>query len=494
MNEDFFGPIFANKEQKIFNYFNGFDWKISNSTVTVKVLSPVDGSVLGNVQSLTEMEIDTILESASKAQIEWEAQPLHKRIIYLRFAADWIRKYQQDFIEQLVIEIGKSKEESKSEVLRTADLIDYYCQEVQSLHGEYINSDAFPGFEKGKLALVDRVAHGIVLAIAPFNYPINLAVSKIAPALLMGNSVIFKPPTQGSIVGLMLTKAIQQSGIPGGLIHCITGAGRQIGNYLSSHKAIQMIAFTGSTGVGTSIAQQAGMTPLLFECGGNNGAIVLQDADIEQCASELVKGAFSYAGQRCTAIKYVLATSDVMDVLLPRVLKKAEEIIKIGDPRQDETKLVGPLISEEAAIETEQAINSALSQGAELVMGGKRNGWYMEPSILKRVHAQMNIVAEEIFGPILSFITVSDVFEAINIINNSAYGLQASVFTKDEGTGIVVSQQLQVGSVQINGSAQRGPDHFPFTGIKASGVGVQGVRYSLEAMSRLKSIIINKPE
>jgi glyceraldehyde-3-phosphate dehydrogenase (NADP+) len=288
-----------------------------------------------------------------------------------------------------------------------------------------------------------------------------------------------------------LTRIFHAAGLPEGVISCITGAGRETGNYLSGHKNIHMIAFTGSTGVGESIANKAGMIPLLFECGGNNPAIILKDANVELTAIELVKGAYSYAGQRCTAIKYVLAKQEVIDMLVPLVKKKMDEIIRMGDPRLDDTSLVGPLINEQSAIETEKVVHEAVSEGAELVTGGSRKGWFMEPSLLKNVTAHMRVVKEEIFGPVLSFIAVSDTEEAIRIVNESIYGLQASIFTGNEEFGRSIAEKLDVGTVQINGSPQRGPDHFPFMGVKASGVGTQGVIYSLEAMSRLKSIVLN---
>jgi glyceraldehyde-3-phosphate dehydrogenase (NADP+) len=235
------------------------------------------------------------------------------------------------------------------------------------------------------------------------------------------------------------------------------------------------------------------MKHLLFECGGNNPAVVFPDADMSQTAREIVKGAFSYAGQRCTAIKYVLATPGTLEKLVPLVQKELKAIVHMGDPRSPETKLVGPVISPEAAEHVEKAIQEAVSQGATVLVGGKRNGTYVEPTLVTGVTGKMRIVKEEIFGPVLSFVEVKHGSSAAQFINDSDYGLQASVFTKDEGTGIAFAKTLAVGTVQINGSPQRGPDHFPFLGVKKSGVGVQGVRYSLEAMSRPKPIVLNQP-
>jgi glyceraldehyde-3-phosphate dehydrogenase (NADP+) len=493
MPAEFFEPISDNKTPPTYKYFNGAEWVTSASGKTTNIISPIDNSVVGAIQVVTPSEIDAVMQKAAEAQPKWEATPLNQRVKIVHLTADWIREQLEYLISIMVMEIGKSYEESKSEMLRTADLIDYFANEVQSLKGETLDSDNFPGFDKGRIALINHVAHGTVLAIAPFNYPVNLAASKLAPALLMGNSVVFKPPTQGGICGLHLTRIFEKAGVPHGAISCVTGTGAEIGDYLVSHPKVSMVAFTGSSDTGVAIAAKAPMKPLLFECGGNNPAIVLPDADLKLTAKEIVKGAFSYSGQRCTAIKYVLATQNVMDSLIPIIQEMMKELIHMGDPRSPHTKMVGPVVSEKVAQDIEAAINEAVSQGAKVIAGGKRDKAFIEPTLITDVKPEMKVVKDEIFGPVLSFIVRNSVEEMVHIINESRFGLQSCVFTNDEGTGLVVAATINVGTVQINGSPQRGPDHFPFMGVKKSGVGVQGVRYSLEEMSRTKSIVINKP-
>lgn len=475
-------------------FLNGKDWTKSESGKTSEIRSPIDGSVVGSLQVVTTGEIDKVIDAAYSAQTAWEKTPLNQRVKIMHLAADWIRQYQDYLISLMVREIGKSLGESKSEIIRTADLIDYFANEVQSITGETLDSDNFPGFDKGRIALIERASYGVVLAIAPFNYPVNLSASKIAPALLMGNSVVFKPPTQGGISALHLARIFQHAGLPEGVISCVTGGGDEIGDYLVSHPKVSMVAFTGNSDTGMHIASHAAMKPLLFECGGNNPAIVLPDADYSLTATEIVKGAFSYSGQRCTAIKYVLCTPGIQDQILPVVLESMKKLIHMGDPRSPDTKLIGPVVSEKMAEFIEQVINEAVAGGAQIATGGKRDKAYIEATVLTNVKPEMKIVAEEIFGPVLSFITVSSIQEMVDIVNKSKFGLQACIFTKDEGSGIILASQLNTGTVQINGSPQRGPDHFPFLGVKRSGVGVQGVRYSLEAVSRLKPVVLNKPQ
>ncbi|MFZ5845355.1 MAG: aldehyde dehydrogenase family protein [Patescibacteria group bacterium] len=494
MPAEFFADLTNQQTPPKYRFFDGSSWRESESGKTVPVKSPINGEVLGELQVVTTAEIDAAFAAAHASQGSWEATPLNQRVKIMHLAADWIRHFQDYLINLLIREIGKTQDEAKSEIVRTADLVDYFADEAQSIRGETLDSDNFPGYDKGRIALVEHVAWGVVVAIAPFNYPVNLAASKIAPALLMGNSVVFKPPTQGGISGLHLTQIFQKAGLPSGVLTCLTGTGSDIGDYLVSHPQADMLAFTGSSETGVAIAAKAPMKPLLFECGGNNPAVVLPDADLSATARELVKGAFSYCGQRCTGIKYVLATQAVLAKLIPLVLQAMAEIVKPGDPRSPETKLVGPVVSEEAAANIEKVVSEAEKNGAKIVTGGKRNKAYFDPTVLSEVKPTMTVVARETFGPVLSFITVSDYESAVKFINSSAYGLQTSVFTRDEGTGITFAKQLNVGTVQINGSPQRGPDHFPFLGIKKSGIGVQGVRYSLEAMSRLRPIVLNKPQ
>jgi len=494
MPAEFFSDISDQQTPPNYFYFDGTTWKPSVSGKYVSIISPIDGATVGTLPIVSPEEIDAVLAKALSAQSGWESTPLNKRVSIVHLAADWIRQHQEYLIALLIREVGKSAEEAKGEIVRTADLIDYFADEVQSMQGNTLDSDNFPGFEKGRIAMIERVAYGTVLAIAPFNYPVNLTASKVAPALLMGNCVVVKPPTQGGISASHLVRIFEKAGVPSGVISTVTGTGEVIGDHLVSHAQVSMVAFTGNSDTGIVIAGKAAMKPLLFECGGNNPVVVMPDADMNVATREIIKGAFAYSGQRCTGIKYVLTTPAIREQLVASVLTTIPEMVKAGDPRSPETKLVGPVISEAAAIHIEEAIQASVKNGAKLVLGGKRVGAMIEPTVLTGVIPTMPIIAKETFGPVVSFVDVNSFDEAAAIINRSSYGLQASVFTKDEGSGLVFAKKLNVGTVQINGSPQRGPDHFPFLGVKHSGVGVQGVRYSLEAMSRLRPIILNKPQ
>lgn len=494
MPAEFFAPIYTHTTPPVYKYFTGSSWEESETHATISVPSPINGEILGEVQAVGKKEIDGVLVKARNAVAPWQKVPVEKRAKMVHLAADWLRHFESYFTTLLIKEIGKPHDDAQSEVLRSADFLDYAADIAMSLHGETIQSGAFPGYADDREAMVDTIGVGVVAALAPFNYPINLAVSKIGPALLMGNACVFKPPTQGAIVGVHVAQIFHKAGFPDGIISCVTGLGKDIGEYIASHAAVNMVAFTGSSEVGESLGKSIGMKPMLFECGGNNPVVVFPDADMHEAAREIVKGAFSYAGQRCTAIKYVLGTPGTLEKLIPLVEKEVKQLVHMGDPRSPETKLMGPLISPSAADNVEKAIAEAVKKGAKVISGGERKNSYIPPTILTDVTPAMRIVKEEIFGPVLSFIEVKHGSQAADIINTSDYGLQASVFTKDEGTGVAFAKLLQVGSIQINGSPQRGPDHFPFLGIKKSGLGVQGVKYSLQAMSRPRPIIFNQPK
>lgn len=492
MPKEYFTELSDHKTPPTYNFFDGGKWITSLSGKTLEIVSPIDGQIIGRIQSVTCSEIDEAILRARNAQRKWKAIPMIVRSKMLHLVADWMREHEAYLTTMLIKEIGKTVAEAKDEILRSADMIDYFANEALNLRGEELSGDTFPGYDQTKMSIIERVPLGVVLAISPFNYPVNLSVSKIAPALITGNSVIFKPATQGSISALFLTEIFRIAGLPDGLLVIVTGGGSDIGDHLVMHKYISMVTFTGSSQVGKAIAAKIGMIPILFECGGNNPALVLTDADMELAATEIVKGAFLYSGQRCTAIKYVLGLGPTIDELLPKVIEKTKTTIKMGDPRIPENNM-GPIISTFAADEIEKRILLAKTGGARIVYGGQRNGRYIEPTILEHVNLGMEIIHEETFGPVVSFIRVKSIDEAISLINQSSYGLQASIFTSDEGAGISIGKQIDVGTVQINSKPQRGPDHFPFLGIKGSGSGVQGIRYTLEAMTRLKSIVLNKP-
>lgn len=455
---------------------------------TIDVRSPVDGSMVGKVHEFTPTEIDEALGYVAAHQPAWADRPIEERSRLLHQAADALERETSSVADILVMEIAKARKDARDEVTRSADFIRHTAEEVKRIAGEAQFSDSFPGQRRNKLAVSYRVPHGVVLAIPPFNYPVNLAVSKIAPGLAAGNAVILKPPSQGSVVGTVLGRLFVEAGIPGEVLQVVTGRGSRVGDHLVGHPLVDMITFTGSSETGKALTKRAEMVPLLLELGGKDAAIVLPDADLEAAASQIVAGAFAYAGQRCTAVKRVLAVESIADDLVA-ALDVAVEGLTTGDPRDD--AIVTPLVDPGAAPRAEELVAQAVASGARLVRGGTREGNLVQPTLVDLVTRDMALAWVEPFAPVLPVIRVKNAAEAVRVANASEYGLQAAVFSRDIDAAMQIALQLDVGTVQINGRTARGPDHFPFIGTKSSGMGAQGVRYSIEAMTRLKSVVFN---
>lgn len=481
-----FGCISENKEFK--NLING-KWVGSSTGNLIEIKSPIDNTLLGKVSAMSKEEVDYVIETSKKAQKEWNRVPLNERAEILYKAADLLVKNSEELAEIMMKEISKDKKSSLSEVTRTADFIRFTADTAKNMSGESIPGDTFPGFKKNKISVVSREPLGVVLAISPFNYPVNLSASKIAPAIVAGNSVILKPATQGSLCGLYLARVFEAAGVPAGVVNTITGRGSEIGDYVVTHKDINFINFTGSTEVGTRISSITSMVPLLMELGGKDAAIVLEDADLELAAMNIVAGGYSYSGQRCTAVKRILVVDKVADKLVEKIVSKIDNL-KVGNPLKDQVDVV-PLINSKAADFVVELIEDAKEKGAKLITGGNREGNLIYPTLFDNVTTEMRIAWEEPFGPVLPIIRVKDKDEAIEIANKSEYGLQSAVFTENINDAFYVADKLEVGTVQVNNKTERGPDHFPFLGVKASGIGTQGIRYSIESMSRPKATVIN---
>lgn len=477
------------QEEQVYGNLVGGQWQKSEENPPIDVISPVDGLPVGRLSSMSEKELDAAARAAKRAQKSWAAYPVYRKAELLYKAADLLEERVEELSDCLVMEIAKDKKSAVSEVKRSADLLRYTADVGKSLQGEAIFGDSFPGGSRDKMSCVTRVPVGTVLAISPFNYPINLAVSKIGPALMGGNTVILKPATQGAVSALRMVEALQQAGLPDGVLNTVTGLGSVIGDTIVAHKNVNFINFTGSTEVGEHISGLTSMTPVILELGGKDAAIVLEDADLDFAADNIVEGAYSYSGQRCTAVKRILVVNPVADKLIEK-LKERIARLKTGDPREPGVT-VTPLVSKKSADFVEGLMKSAVEQGAVLVTGGTREGNLLSPTLLDRVTTDMDIAWVEPFGPVLPVIRVDSADQAVEIANRSEYGLQSSVFTNNLNKAFAIAGQLEVGTVQINNKPERGPDNFPFLGVKSSGMGTQGVRYSIESMTRPKAVTIN---
>ncbi|CKG83276.1 NADP-dependent glyceraldehyde-3-phosphate dehydrogenase [Streptococcus pneumoniae] len=467
------------------NLVNG-KWKSSEQEITI--YSPINQEELGTVPAMTQTEADEAMQAARAALPAWRALSAIERAAYLHKTAAILERDKEKIGTILAKEVAKGIKAAIGEVVRTADLIRYAAEEGLRITGQAMEGGGFEAASKNKLAVVRREPVGIVLAIAPFNYPVNLSASKIAPALIAGNVVMLKPPTQGSISGLLLAKAFEEAGIPAGVFNTITGRGSEIGDYIIEHKEVNFINFTGSTPIGERIGRLAGMRPIMLELGGKDAALVLEDADLEHAAKQIVAGAFSYSGQRCTAIKRVIVLESVADKL-STLLQEEVSKLTVGDPFDNAD--ITPVIDNASADFIWGLIEDAQEKEAQALTPIKREGNLLWPVLFDQVTKDMKVAWEEPFGPVLPIIRVASVEEAIAFANESEFGLQSSVFTNDFKKAFEIAEKLEVGTVHINNKTQRGPDNFPFLGVKGSGAGVQGIKYSIEAMTNVKSIVFD---
>jgi len=453
----------------------------------IEIRSPIDNELVATVPSASNQEAERAAESSYVNRNAIRVIPAVKKIEIFQRARDLLLQNMADFVTILTLEAGKPKGNAEGEVKATAERLKLTPDEYGKIRGEHIPGD-WSEETVGTAADVLREPLGVVLAISPFNYPLYITATKVIPALLAGNAVVVKPSSKDPLSFLMFARILQIAGIPSGTLNVITGRG-PIGELLAAHDRISMLTFTGSTEVGKTLARVAGLKRLHMELGGKGCAIILKDADLDLAASETVKGGLSYSGQRCDAISRVFVEQQVGDVFVEKVLKEAGKY-KVGDPR-DSKVTMGPLITHGDVERVHELVTDAESKGAKLLTGGKHEGNYYYPTVLDHVPIESKIVWDETFGPVIPIVRVKDVDEAIELANRSRYGLDSCVFTNDINLARKVAKRLEEGEVTINASPRHGVGYYPFGGNKDSGIGREGIGYSIEEMTRLKTIVYN---
>ncbi|WP_425377918.1 NADP-dependent glyceraldehyde-3-phosphate dehydrogenase [Spiroplasma endosymbiont of Polydrusus pterygomalis] len=457
---------------------NNGDW--------LKIISPINNKPYGRVPALKEKEINEAFKTARQAQKGWAKLTLFERISYLRKWAELLASHKTELAKIMAYEVGKSLKDGQVEVERSIEYIDYTIEEAKRIFPETLTGDGWN--VKNKMGIFSRVPKGVVLAISPFNYPVNLSVAKIAPSLVVGNSVVFKPATNGSLTGLYMAKLAHEVGFPKGVFNVVTGRGRDIGDLLVLNPEINVISFTGSVAVGNHIRTLGHSKDLVLELGGKDPALVLKDADLTKAVKEIIAGAYAYSGQRCTAIKRVFIDETVADELV-KLLKTEVSKLEAGSPLDN--KAIIPVIDLKAAEFVQELIDDALAKKATLVIGNERKDNLLSATLIDHVTPAMRLAWEEPFGPVLPIIRCKNVAEMITLANESNFKLQACIFTKNINAAFNIANKLETGTVNINGRTQRGPDSFPFLGIHDSGQGVQGIRETINSVTRFKGLVIN---
>jgi len=445
--------------------------------------SPTTLTPIGSVSALSPQKIDEAYEAAWKAQPGWNELGLEQRISYLERWARLLTAHREAIAQLMVAEVAKNYLASLNEIDRSVQYIDDTIKAARDYTPLIMN----PSIHKE--GIFTRVAKGVGLAISPFNYPVNLAITKIAPILITGNTLIFKPATAGSLTGSYLGKLAVEAGFPAGVFNVVTGKGSEIGDLITQHKHLDFISFTGSAPVGKHILDVASTKDVVLELGGKDPALILDATNLKRIAREIVVGAFSYSGQRCTAIKRVLTTDAIADQLVPLIANEMKQL-KVGKPEDNAD--ITPVIDEKAALFVQGLIDDAIEYDGKIILGNKRERNLIWPTLVDHVSLKSRLAWEEPFGPVLPIIRLKDVDEMIQVANDSEYGLQASVFSQDVDQALKVADRLDDGTVNINGKSQRGPDEFPFLGVKASGFGAGGITEALKAATRIKGTVINR--
>jgi len=479
---------FDKNNKTVYKILINGQWVESSNKKTFEVKSPIDGSLLAEVQKATREDAEKAIQTAFDSKQKIANIDASERGEILDKMGELLEKHKEEFINIIQKESGKTRKLAEGEVKASIARLHYAADEAKEIRGELIKGDV--ASDKKSMGMVIRQPLGVLLAITPFNYPLFTGIAKIAPGIAAGNSIVVKPASADPICLLMFGKIMQEAGIPNGVVNIITGSSSEIGDYLCSHPKVDMISFTGSSAVGKHIASIAGMKKLHLELGGKAPAIVLEDCDFDLAVKEVVIGSLKYSGQRCDAISRVLVVESIADKFVNAILEEVKKW-KFGDPRDPETK-VGPLISESAAKKVEELVKDAVQKGAKILYGGKRYELgYFEPTVLDFVNRDMRIAWEETFGPVITIIRVKDFEEAIKLANESEYGLDACIFTKDIDKALDAAQRIEAGSVHINAHPTHGLGIFPFGGDESSGIGREGIKYSVEDMSKVHVIVIH---
>ena len=441
---------------------------------------------------------DEVIDTVPKASAEMVQQAIRTAKTYDFRLTAWQRyEILQNFCRILLqnknevarliaLEGGKTLKDAHAEVIRSWQTFLLSSEEAKRINGEVLPVDAVPGVGNS-WGVVIREPIGVVVAIGPFNYPLNLIAHKVAPALAANNPVVIKPASTTPLTALKMAEMLLEAGLPPEMISVLPGDASEIGDELVTNPNVAKISFTGSTPVGKAICQKAGMTRVCMELGGNDPVIVLHDADLDKAVPEIVIGAFGNNGQRCTSTKRIIVEDRIADALLERMVALTRKL-KVGDQMAASTD-IGPLISYKAAVEIQQRVDAAVSRGARVLTGGRHEGTLYQPTVIDQVLPEDMLVKEETFGPVAPVMRVASFEEAIALANDTPYGLQSGIFTNDLDKARRAALMIQAGAVMINRASGFRAEHLPFSGVKDSGIGSEGVRYAVNDMTRRKTIV-----
>ncbi|NQV17033.1 MAG: aldehyde dehydrogenase family protein [Armatimonadetes bacterium] len=458
-----------------------------DSSRTKKVFNPYNNQVIDEVFLLEEEQINLVVDSNVQAFEITKQLPAHKRAEILLNIAAGINEKRDEFIDLMVKEAGKPIRFAKGEVDRAILTFTIAAEEAKRISGEVIPLDLNKASE-GRFGITRRFPIGPIIGISPFNFPLNLVAHKVAPAIASGNTITIKPSSQTPLIALKLAEVLEKAGSIPGQVNVVPTSS-DIAQKLALHKNFKLLSLTGSDVVGWNLRSLIKYKRTILELGGNAAVIIDQDTDIEKAAKRNLVGAFAYSGQVCISVQRIYVHENIYDEFLKIFIQKMENI-GFGDPENPET-IVGPLINEEAAIRVENWVNEAKEQGAEILVGGKRNGTLFEPTLIVNTKKDMKVCREEAFAPLVIIEPFSDFKEAVNMVNDSKFGLQAGVFSSNYENIFYAFKTMEVGGVIANDYPTYRIDNMPYGGVKNSGFGREGLKYAIEEMTEIKLLVFN---
>jgi acyl-CoA reductase-like NAD-dependent aldehyde dehydrogenase len=459
------------------------------SGVPLTVCCPWDGAEVATMSTTTPDEADEVLDHARAGAAAFRWMPAWKRSQILERTSHLIEDDAERIARIIAAEGGKPLKDARVEAKRGASTFRWASEEAKRTAGEIIEMDADASGED-RFGWTIREPRGVVVAISPFNFPLNLVAHKVAPALAAGNAVILKPASTTPVTALRLAELLGEAGLPDDVLQVVVGPGSTLGQKLVTDERVNMVSFTGSPPVGRQIARDAGMKMVTLELGNNSATIVDEDAALDLAVQRVVAGGFANSGQVCISVQRVVVHEKVYDEFLAKLVPGVQAL-KVGDPL-DETTDVASLIDESEVERVKSWVQEAVEQGATLAAGGVDADGRLRPTVLTDVTRDMKVCAREVFGPVLAIIKARDLCEAIDISNDSEMGLQAGVFTRDLNKALYAARHLEVGGVMINEVPTFRVDHMPYGGIKGSGIGREGVRFAIREMTEMKMIAIRE--
>lgn len=453
----------------------------------LEVINPFDGKTVSSVCRASNLEASKAVEAAERAKGIMAEMPSHLKANILENISDKIIEQREELARSITLENGKPISASRAEVERGALTFKIAAEEALRLNGEFIPLDRNAASEK-RWGITRRSPIGTVLAITPFNFPLNLVAHKLAPAIAAGNPAILKPASKTPITALMLGDIIMDSGLPEGGLSVLPCTGNVAEKILEDER-IKMLSFTGSATVGWRLKSMANRKKVTLELGGNAGVIIDEDCDLDYSVAQCVTGAFVYSGQTCISVQRIYIHEKICERFKSLFLEKVKTL-KMGDPL-DDAVFIGPMIDDENLKRVEMWVNEAVEKGATILAGGKRTVNFYEPTVLSDTTPEMKVNCMEVFAPVVTLAKIRNFEEGLKAVNNSEYGLQAGVFTKDLKNAYTAFEKLEVGGVIINDVPNYRVDHMPYGGVKMSSFGREGLKYAIEEMTELRLMVLN---